>query len=520
MAITEQQAVESRGSFPARRSARVARVAARVKVGWFLPLLALHLCLTLPLAWGLNAWIDEASSLETTRHGVAHAASRAVTYELQAPLYFASLAAWRTVNGSIFHARLFSVIAAALALWAVARIARRYLPKIHPGWVVALVAFNPFTVWAATEIRVYALALLLGALLLVLFYDGYVSDSPSRRARRGYALIALAALYTYYYLGFLLLAHGAALVALRRWRAARDFLLWMAAVGAGFAPLLAMIPGQMAGHTGETGRQSLSAGLRLLSWRMQEQVLPVGWLPLEAWRRGALFGLGLIALALVWRRGRRLATPANVVIWVSAAVAASCLLAAYVFTSASFLEARHTTVLFLPLTLTVCALLAQADRRDLFAGWAAAALCFSAASLAATYQRPAKTGDWKRVAAHLMSAEERGQPILVFQPISAAPLAHYYAGVNRLVPVPQAEEFQTFNSTSSLLTGEAQLHRLLAETPGGGEVVWLVTDEMCRSVNLDLNCGVLESFVGRYYDVVASRSFFRSKVRLLRRKPQ
>jgi hypothetical protein len=520
MAITEQQAVDSRRSFRLLQSAQVARAAALFKVGWFFPLLALHLCLTLPLAWELNTWIDEASSLETTRHGVGHAASRAVTYELQAPLYFASLAAWRMLDGSIFHARLFSVIAAALALWAVAGAARRYLPMIHPGWVVALVAFNPFTVWAATEIRVYALTLLLGALLLRLFYDGYVSDSPSPWARRGYALVALVALYTYYYLGFLLLAHGAALVALRRWRAARDFLLWMAAVGAGFTPLLAMIPGQMTGHTGEAGRQSLSAGLRLLSWRVQEQLLPVGWPSLEAGRRGALCGLGLLALALAWRRGRQLAARANVVIWASAAVAASCLLAAYVFTSASFLEARHTTVLFLPLTLGVCALVAQAGRRSVFAGWVIVALCFSAASLAATYKRPAKTGDWKRVAAYLMSAEERGQPILVFQPISAAPLAHYYAGVNRVVPVPQPEQFQTFNSTDSLLTGEAQLHRLLAETPGGGEVVWLVTDDMCRSVNLDLNCGVLESFVGRHYDVVASRAFFRSKVRLLRRKPQ
>jgi hypothetical protein len=490
------------------------------KVGWFFPLLALHLCLTLPLAWGLNTWIDEASSLETTRHGVGHAASRAVTYELQAPLYFASLAAWRAMNGSIFHARLFSVVAAALALWAVAAGARRYLPTIHPGWVVALVAFNPFTIWAATEIRVYALALLLGALLLRLFYDGYVCDAASRRARRGYALVALISLYTYYYLGFLLLAHGAALVALRRWRAACDFVLWMAAVGAGFAPLLAVIPGQMTGHTGETGRQSLRAGLQLLSWRIQEQVLPAAWPPLEAWRRGVLAGLALLALALAWRHGRRLATPANVVAWVSAAVVMLCLLAAYVFTSASFLEARHTTVLFLPLLLSVCALLARAGRSGVFAAWVALALCFDAASLAATYKRPAKTGDWKRVAAYLMSAEERGQPILVFQPISAAPLAHYYAGVNRLVPVPRPEEFRTFNSTDSLLTGEAQLDRLLAETPGGGHLVWLVTDDMCRSVNLDLNCGVLESFVGRHYDVAASRAFFRSKVRLLRRKPQ
>lgn len=117
-----------------------------------------------------------------------------------------------------------------------------------------------------------------------------------------------------------------------------------------------------------------------------------------------------------------------------------------------------------------------------------------------------------------MSAEQREQPILIFQAISAAPLLHYYAGVNRLLPVPPTEQFQAFNLPDNVLKSEAQLQAILAPIPGKQERLWLVTDELCRSVNLDLNCGVLESFVEKYYEGEITQNFYRSKVRLLRRK--
>ena len=62
---------------------------------WFCPLLAVHLGLTLPLAWKLNLWIDEASSLATSGKTLLFAVRQAFSYELQAPLYFALLNLWR-----------------------------------------------------------------------------------------------------------------------------------------------------------------------------------------------------------------------------------------------------------------------------------------------------------------------------------------------------------------------------------------------------------------------------------------
>ena len=196
-----------------------------------------------------------------------------------------------------------------------------------------------------------------------------------------------------------------------------------------------------------------------------------------------------------------------------------CLLAAYTVTDTAFLESRHTTVLFLPVTLSLFTAVVTVPRRSAVAVWVLISCLFYGTSLIATYLSPAKTGDWARVATYVMSAEKRDQPILVFQPLSAVPLASYYTGVNRILPVPQPEAFRSFHDPNSLLKDEKQIEAALGQVPGEKDRIWLVTDELCWSINLDLNCQILEAFIAKHYEVETNQKFYRSQVRLLRRKP-
>src|SRR5688572_3040229 len=88
-------------------------------------LIAFHLALVLPLAFVLNIWADEASTLYTTGQGPWHALQNAAADEKQAPLYFWIMSLWRCINGSIFFARLFSVICSVVSIVVFARLARR-----------------------------------------------------------------------------------------------------------------------------------------------------------------------------------------------------------------------------------------------------------------------------------------------------------------------------------------------------------------------------------------------------------
>ncbi|HYE76181.1 MAG TPA: hypothetical protein VEF04_22740, partial [Blastocatellia bacterium] len=394
----------------------------------------------------------------------------------------------------------------------------RFLPTVHPIWVILALAFNPFIIWAATEIRVYALVLLLSSLLLQYFDDGYLGES-SRRSHLVHAGLALVSLYTYYYLGFLLLAQAGALVLLRRWRSLWTYCLMMVAVGVGFTPMLVYIPQQTQGYTSALTQQpSLSTALRLLSWRLQEQLLPAYWPPTIAIARIIIAGLALLACGLLIGQVRQRIASSHIAMWTILVITMCCSLAAYLATAEAFLESRHTTIFLIPLTLSVFALLITTIRKQGVFIWAITVLAFSVASDAALYSHPAKTGDWARVAAYLKATERQGQPILVSQALSAVPLSYYYSGVNQLVPVPRPEDFRKFNSPDLVLKDERQLAELLAQTGSGGEVFWLVTDEMCELLGRDLNCHVLENFISKNYVVEQSQDFFRSRARLLRRK--
>src|SRR6266850_2556045 len=181
-------------------------------------IILLHLAVTLFLAYKLNIWVDEAFSLRTSERGIGYALHQALHFELQAPLYFVLLSAWRKLDTSIFFARLLSVASVALSLKVIAGLSRRIWKDIHQGWIVAVVAFNPMTIGVAVDVRLYAPVLLISALLILTFYDGYLSQNTNRRAQICHVALAVVALYTQYYTGFLLVGSACALLVLRRWR--------------------------------------------------------------------------------------------------------------------------------------------------------------------------------------------------------------------------------------------------------------------------------------------------------------
>ena len=89
------------------------------------------------------------------------------------------------------------------------------------------------------------------------------------------------------------------------------------------------------------------------------------------------------------------------------------------------------------------------------------------------------------------------------------------------MPVPVAEDFDSFSLHDDALTSAEQIERAVRERAAGEhEEMWLVTDDVCRYLDIDFRCDILEEFVAKNYQTVESRSFFGSRVRLLRRKKQ
>jgi len=485
-------------------------------------LAGLYLAIALPLAARLDIWIDEAYTLETTGGGLRHALHQALFFEGQPPLYFLLLGLLRTLEGSVFFARLFSVLCGAAALFAVAALSRRWLPEVHPGWLTALFLFNPFFFYAALEIRPYALALLLSALLLLLLHDGYVAPEPRQAARWGYAAATLAALYTQYYLGFLLVAGAVALLVLERRRSLRSYLLAMAAVAAGFAPMLWILPGQVSAQTAAVAeRASVREGVQSLAGRVQEYAWPTPGLP-DAWRPAARvgFALAVVLLVLVHRRAARRSA---VAVWALTATAALLFLAVRLgVTGPDLMQPRHTAALYLPALLTVASavlLIPEPRQRRVLGAWTAAVILLTTLSMTETYGALAKTGDWARVGRFLERNARPGEPILVLTAEAAVPLERYYHGPDPLVPLPAAEDFKTYDARKFALRGEAEIDAALARTPGHPTSVWVVTHPLQGWLGIDYGFGVLESYLARRYRMDREAMFFGTRVRHFTARP-
>jgi mannosyltransferase len=214
------------------------------------------------LAWAVrlqnltyhSLWFDEAMSVHWARSDVARIleVSMNLVEDRLPPLYYLLLHGWRQWAGDSEMAfRLPSAVCGVLLVALVYRLARGWFGARVGALAAVLTALNPFLVWYSQEARMYALAVLLGACATWCFVVGLRAMRRRRRDREpgtgrwgylwwlAYGVCVLAGLYTHFYTGFVVPAHG--LYLLLTWRRSRrawlPFLAVLVAVAGLFAPL-------------------------------------------------------------------------------------------------------------------------------------------------------------------------------------------------------------------------------------------------------------------------------------------
>lgn len=496
-------------------------------------LLFLHLGITLPLAFFLNVWADEASTLATTQDGFLQT-FQTVHNEKQAPLYFLLMGLWRELNGSIFFARLFSIICSLLAIKFFFDLTRKFFSEKAAIFAAAAFALHPFLIWASLEIRVYSLVVLLSVLLLKLFNEGYWEENPSkaqssqRKAQVLFVLISIFSLYANYYAGFLLVGCFVALLVLKRPKEARSYFLQMLAVGVAILPLLWIFKSQFAVRAATfQAEKSFFEGVRILWHHFLTFVLPTEIYPSDTASHFSIFRLWFVRLAalaiifLLIKNKRKKQNEKILVFGTISAVIGLFFLAAYLLLGSEFVAIRHAAVLFAPVILLMAAILIEIKPQKnnlafIYASLSAVLLAiFYSYSIFALYPNLAKRGDWRRVAAFIEQNEKPGQPIVVFQTYDALPLGFHYQGVNKILPDERILEWGMEDKFGSPNSFTKQIEFLISEIPLEAREIWLITDESCQKTEA---CGRLENFVQTNYTIEQTRDFYVERIRLLRRK--
>jgi uncharacterized membrane protein len=465
----------------------------------------------------LNIWIDEAFTLHTTGAGPLAAWAGTIDFEAQPPVYFVLEALWRTLNeASIAFARLPSVLFAGVAVAVIVGAAHRIIPTVPPAIIAVVTALNPLIIWTASEMRVYALMLLIGATLTWSFFEGFLVERPSRRARIVYAVVALVGLYTQYYIGFALAAHFITLLLVRR-TGIRAFVGLMAIVAAAFAPFVPIALRHV-----ETGGSFVT---RVTFIHAAHEVLNatfVDVLPHELeWTGPVKIGGFAVAIALLiglaaFGRPALRDNPSRAIVltWLINLVLFMLLFAA----SGSPLDPARHLIVIAPLSLLVALLFIASLTRGR-SGAACIALgvfaVFALTSLWTEYRPPlAKKGDWKRVA-QLLSTAESSAPIAIFPAELALPLAVYLP--RPTVPIPRPMPFSVDYVRVTTLKDEADVSRVLDPVYAHSPQLWMVTSGTCSKVNLvyyEYNCSVLEGYLDRRYRLLKTVSFRGSLARL------
>ncbi len=293
-------------------------------------------------AWAIRLWHLDASDLTFDEAATYFVAFRPLpdilAYLRQAvrehpPVYYMLIRPWMSLAGtSEYSLRFFAVGASLLGTALTARLARmmaRPLGMTRTGELFVftslpalILALFPVEVYYARDARMYTLtivwATLSSLLFLPLVFDGKRGPPgqvwPSRPALVGLVFVNALALFTHYYLAFLIVTQFVSLLLLRRWRA---LVAWCTAHGLlGLMGLiwLARSPGLSSSLSEAWGRfvptwPTLGQLRRLLADLLLGPITGVPWS--LVYGCGALVALGLLAAWVHPARALRVASNAQ-----------------------------------------------------------------------------------------------------------------------------------------------------------------------------------------------------------------
>jgi len=182
----------------------------------FYGFLVIYFVILIYLCNETTIWEDECYTLNTTSHSLSGVISQSYQFEAQPPLYFILLKCWRQINGGVFFARLLSVFFIGLSAYFFHRLVNLISGKESSKWLLIIFLLNPFTVWAAIEMRSYAMIIFLSTISIYFFLQFLISNK--KKYLYSFIITAIIGLYTQYLFIFLIISLLFSFLVFRGWK--------------------------------------------------------------------------------------------------------------------------------------------------------------------------------------------------------------------------------------------------------------------------------------------------------------
>ena len=481
-------------------------------------IVAMHLVLVLWLGYTLNIWADESCSLATTGGNLVFAVHQAVNFEWQPPGYFVVLWFWRQFSDSIFWARALSAFCTAITVVLFFFLSRRLASEhaIWPYLATIVLAVHPYAIFAAVELRLYGMGLLLSVVQFDLFWRSYMEDQ--KRCRWWYLVVAVLSLYVNILLGLTLAAQNIVLWSSLRTKAACQHLISLVMAGVLYLPMFLLQVRSLIDKDIPIDDLGFVKALLFVVGTLTYNLIPIPRIDTTLILRSGLAITLVAAGSWTIRSYWRQIAMRHRAVW-SYLLAVAFLLVLFLVATNLRTNPRYTY------PIVIASLLAWGQLTDLIRNqslvaivWIASLVCCFG-TLSQTYGPLCKTGDWIRVSRFLDLHEEADQPIVVFLSEVDTIMRHYYHGQNTIVPVPSAQRMDRFRYADFDIPSEQTVRDLLDPLLQHVDECWLVTCESAIENALHrYHQEYLYSYLEKEFDVVESTEFVDSKVSRLKRK--
>lgn len=406
------------------------------------------------LAYRLNLWEDESYSMHTSSNNLIDVIRLSYDFEGQPPFYFVILSIWRHINPGIFFARLLSTISIGISAFYFYRLVRLVSGADSSRWMIVIFLLNPFSVWAALEIRLYSLAILLSTILVYYFFLFFIRNK--KKYLYLFLFFALIGIYTQYFFTLEIFAFAISMLIFKGWKDFFKFCAYLIPVAVLFIPNLFMISTQV----------EMIQELKKTKWEMIVDVL-------HAPQR-LMFGQGMapinntvtkivrILLIAAWMHSyfllykkQKVLSPElyrKINITLTVSIIVYLLYVAIVPIMNLGFEPRYTAILF-PLFILLLVIFKEYNlwsRNLIFCGIAS----YYAVLLFMIYKTPIKRYDFKTASDYVNTIERQTEPIVLYSKVLLPPFSYYYHGRNKLMSLSPVKYDENYYNQAIIDTSE------------------------------------------------------------------
>ncbi len=456
----------------------------------------------------LNIWIDEIYTLDTTSYNLRRVIKQSYNFEAQPPLYFVLVAMWRTINSGIFFARLFSALSVAAAAFVFCKLVKLISQKECSRWFIILFLLNPFTVWAGTEIRLYAFLLLLSLTSLYYFFLFYISGKNKYLAI--FVFTGIAGIYSQHLYVFLLASLGITIFIFKGWKVFFKFSLYLLPAALFF--LINMLYASNPMKLTSVASFNISFTQRLIGvfHAPQDLLMAAHLMPFNKIVRWGFILPLVFFIAYAFIKWYKKSAPKKELYFqrINIILLAGFLLLVFigVFFAVTGIDYTHRYfAIGFPLLFAVFLLFdIYAIPKRSFIFLAVAVIYISA--LMAKYQCPVKDFDAKSLAKYLEKNGNKDEPIMFYEKVMVLPFKYYYAAPNPIIALPDSIKFDStyFEKIKDTIQLKQSIERINTASPS----YLLVTNRNEIFFKDAADIKMLNSYLPRHYFITMDTLFY------------